>query len=226
MTELRSGTVDKMADIFTKFIWQPYSQSIHLYTVWKFFEPSIVGASWNWKANTMKNQCIDKKAFFLQYVIRESRAREFWHLRITTKPTSVTTEGMNDRYFCKMHLATLALTTISQMKTPRSDVYADHHSRMEPVDLNLKSVKFQCAHCFTCTIPLSALCNTAITWKTATYVPVSSIEAKVAHHRLPCTPPKHQMTTLSSTQVLRATSLQFSKVTAVKMNQQYIRYCL
>jgi len=68
MTELRSGTVDKMADIFTKFIWQPYSQSIHLYTVWKFFEPSIVGASWNWKANTMKNQCIDKKAFFLQYV--------------------------------------------------------------------------------------------------------------------------------------------------------------
>jgi len=44
-TELRSGTVDKMANIFTKFIWQPYSQSIHLYTVWKFFEPSIVGAS-------------------------------------------------------------------------------------------------------------------------------------------------------------------------------------
>ena len=57
----------------------------------KIFKPIIVGASWNWKENNTKNECIVKKAFFSQNVNGEYNVINA-RLRITTKPTSVTIE--------------------------------------------------------------------------------------------------------------------------------------
>ena len=59
----------------------------------KIFKLIIIGASWNWKENNTKNECIVKKALFSQNVNRESNAINM-HLRITTQPTPVTIEKM------------------------------------------------------------------------------------------------------------------------------------